>query len=434
MTSTCQYCNKAFSGERRTKKYCNDNCRQMAYLSRKGFSVDGMDSVKPITEATRVKYANDVDGHVKYDTSVKPDVKPEPMDIARLLEKLSERIEAKITQAVDTLRRELTVKPELKNDTPAVKLCSPCNVDGFMLTRTAIGEIEEPGLCNEPEEEEDETIYIDEPEDQEPEDDTVTTELEAANRRIKELEKNLLEAREHLLQKITLDAEKELAGKDEEQPEDPEPTEQEEEAEEQEEEKPAPQPDKFQQGTVPKLHMHIERMLEKGQHGHVFDNPMIHWPLNDVKNILWVNVRLRCLLASLVKMSNFAHVDKESFTLLANGFISLYNSPAFQSLPANYPYTNLFIELTDWLRESAAKHNAREDVKVILTVRRKALIIAICYELAENTEIVKFSELKFEPLQGEKKAQAPAWRRTDEETRRKRRHEIEQWKQHKKAA
>lgn len=86
----------------------------MAYLSRKGFTVDGTDSVKPMLDATHIKYANhandnvkyadDVSTNVKYDTNVKPDVKyannaktlspavkPEPMDIARLLESLSER-------------------------------------------------------------------------------------------------------------------------------------------------------------------------------------------------------------------------------------------------------------------------------------------------------------------------------------------------------
>lgn len=37
MQKNCAYCGSSFSFQRDTKKYCSDNCKQMAYFSRNGF-------------------------------------------------------------------------------------------------------------------------------------------------------------------------------------------------------------------------------------------------------------------------------------------------------------------------------------------------------------------------------------------------------------
>jgi hypothetical protein len=37
MQGTCAYCGNPFSFQRKTKKYCSDNCKQMAYFTRNGF-------------------------------------------------------------------------------------------------------------------------------------------------------------------------------------------------------------------------------------------------------------------------------------------------------------------------------------------------------------------------------------------------------------
>lgn len=37
MQKNCAYCGRSFSFQRNTRKYCSDNCKQMAYFSRNGF-------------------------------------------------------------------------------------------------------------------------------------------------------------------------------------------------------------------------------------------------------------------------------------------------------------------------------------------------------------------------------------------------------------
>lgn len=38
MQKNCAYCGNLFSFQRNTRKYCSDNCKQMAYFSRNGFT------------------------------------------------------------------------------------------------------------------------------------------------------------------------------------------------------------------------------------------------------------------------------------------------------------------------------------------------------------------------------------------------------------
>lgn len=87
MESTCLYCEGHFTAIRSSKKYCSDNCKQMAYFKRNGLVLSGTTevepslkvpivSVKPVTpnevsvkydkEKDTVKYANE-ELNVKYD-------------------------------------------------------------------------------------------------------------------------------------------------------------------------------------------------------------------------------------------------------------------------------------------------------------------------------------------------------------------------------
>jgi hypothetical protein len=45
----CLHCSKPFIAQRRSAKYCTAKCKQMAYLKRKGFTVN---SLSPIVKQT----------------------------------------------------------------------------------------------------------------------------------------------------------------------------------------------------------------------------------------------------------------------------------------------------------------------------------------------------------------------------------------------
>jgi hypothetical protein len=53
---TCLHCNKELESETSTKKYCSNNCKQLAYLKRNGMVLAGMSSnVKYKAENSDIK-------------------------------------------------------------------------------------------------------------------------------------------------------------------------------------------------------------------------------------------------------------------------------------------------------------------------------------------------------------------------------------------
>jgi len=69
MESTCLYCEGHFTAIRSSKKYCSDNCKQMAYFKRNGLVLSGTTEVEPSLNVpvVSVKPAATNDVSVKYD-------------------------------------------------------------------------------------------------------------------------------------------------------------------------------------------------------------------------------------------------------------------------------------------------------------------------------------------------------------------------------
>ena len=477
MNSTCAYCSNLFRGARITKKYCSDNCRQMAYLSRKGYTV--VSGVKPATlkepiyttDVNKVFYAKNIVNHsngvnndvkntlgVKDITRVKmlteQSISKSEFPFEDLIARLDVLIESKITKAVNTLREEITAKysREIEQNLSTVNYCKPCTINDFSLTSSAIqvnkdevkstitsnGNDEqkkensfydnEQDFCNENYEVKS-SIEIKSPEPEENEGDSandVYAELQAAELHIQKLEQELYETKSQMLESIAMKAQleqkstknsgdkavEEVNGISKTLSE--EPKENEAETHQTQTEMPSDQIDKtdileetkFYPGNIPLLHELISHELERGE-AYKFARPFEHWQISEVKDIAWVNVRLRCLFVALVKASNLSSVKKEAFTQLVNGFISVHNSSAFQKLPADYPYTNIFSEVTHWLRQIATNRSGSSNITFRFTVKRKAVVTAIACELEPYTERVKFSELTFEEILPETKKQDP---------------------------
>lgn len=467
ITNTCPYCQTPFVGARRTKKWCSDNCRQMAYLSRKGYSFGGVNSDAVKHEAQRpvhlstvkddtvnvkadVKYSNDVKPDVKYGNDIKQDnVKQTPVynsyqpnfSIEQLMKQMGELIENKIASALNTIRQEIATASnsgQIK-DNPAVKLCSPCTINGISITSntqtlnlnnvkhwvysndniqvpakidntTTIDETG-PGLCNQTEEENnDEREHNDEVYQR------INLELYQAEKRILQLEKELRESKEQLTETLSAlpqnnTTEQNIEETEEEETEVEESEEQTVEGNQTEIETQEiitvnneaqsntdTEQDKYFSGGIPKINYLINRELERGHDEYRFHSPLDYWNVNEVINITWVSVRLRCLFVSLVKASHTAKLPNEAFINLANAFIKLHNSRPFQELPSDYPYIHSFSEVTNWLSEIAAKRKNNSEMIFFLTPKRKAQIVAICNELESCTDKVKFSELNFDDI------------------------------------
>jgi len=136
MESTCLYCEGHFTAIRSSKKYCSDNCKQMAYFKRNGLVLSGTTevepslqvpvvNVKPVTtdevsvkydmEKDTVKYVNE-ELTVKYDKDQRSEFEFVPLADAEE-EETDELIEAvKETRKIEPINSTLKIEEEQKEE------------------------------------------------------------------------------------------------------------------------------------------------------------------------------------------------------------------------------------------------------------------------------------------------------------------------------
>lgn len=385
MIQNCTYCKKSYIAERRSRRYCSDNCRQMAYLSRKGSGSLGGDSDYVLQEHIAAAKA---DNPLKYSKRTLVDTNKGNVlegigPLKNLLEKV-EAVQSLITQQnnliltmwtslkaeLESTRVNLTheLHKELSKHNPfwrglnGLDYCSPCTVKRFVETTVSPN----------------------------------TTENGEQHAISEKLREQIKELKEKLIQKdkkepAALCGEEQLYRQEGEQKtygplqEDKELIEQ------------AEEPNRW---VIPRLHTYIQRQLDKGDGGYRFLSPLRYWPLEDAKNILWVNVRLRCLLDNMVRLSLRSHTNYETLAALTDAFIDLSNSREYKDLPSSYPYKNLIAEQTDVFQKliRGRAPGIKGKWHLWMTTRHKSLIVAACTELCVSTEKVRFRELSFESV------------------------------------
>ncbi len=145
MESTCLYCGEHFTAIRSSKKYCSDNCKQMAYFKRNGLVLSGTTeneerlhipvisvnpnntdevSVKYDKEKDTVKYANE-ELIVKYDKDKQSEFEFMPLADAKEEEEEEEpkiadsnkiREKDKTIQIIETIKSAVKIDEEQKEE------------------------------------------------------------------------------------------------------------------------------------------------------------------------------------------------------------------------------------------------------------------------------------------------------------------------------
>jgi len=129
MESTCLYCGGHFTAIRSSKKYCSDNCKQMAYFKRNGLVLSGATELEPslqvpvvkskpnITDEVSVKYDKEKDT-VKYsneELTVKYDKdQRNEFEFVPLADAAEEAESNEINEAVKETRKNDPIKSPVK--------------------------------------------------------------------------------------------------------------------------------------------------------------------------------------------------------------------------------------------------------------------------------------------------------------------------------
>ena len=127
----------------------------------------------------------------------------------------------------------------------------------------------------------------------------------------------------------------------------------------------------------------------------LFADPVTYFGVEQIFHVKWVTVRFRCLVESLLCLSNYSSIDRHTLFCVTDAFIRLAQSRVFQKLPASYPYTELIKELCFKLHKIANENRNSEKIVFRLPVERKALLMSIRYLLIRHVPEMKFSEIDF---------------------------------------
>jgi hypothetical protein len=119
---------------------------------------------------------------------------------------------------------------------------------------------------------------------------------------------------------------------------------------------------------------------------------------NSERNVQWVNVRLRCLIENIIRLSQYAELGFGYVYKIAQAFNSLLESKSFAELPPGYPYLETAHELQEKMNAFALANQHKENVKLRLTFKRKAELVSIRHEIKDLVPKIKFGEMDFKEL------------------------------------
>lgn len=381
MQKDCEYCRKRFDGRRSNRKYCSDNCKQMAYYRRNGLMPAGFSgNATSDADEKALKY---------FSTSLNDQLLNVLAD--RLLILLEERLAGKVAGNAETteateLEDRLTVKPYFTvSDLTDDKVCNFQPYQGFsssvdcIIVKDGFTETQENGAQSGDAVEDKEKptarrrerkrtiieyIPLQDEEPQHQPTEIPTTEINEAQ--LAEMEQALLN--------FTVSGDDDVAS-----------------------------------GTMP-----IEEPYENSPHSPVgtkSENVKYEWVnslfirhiedyiCRDYTDLSQFTRRkeytktlecIKCLLWTLVQLSNRARISHDMFTKVTTAFSLLIQSSTFSRLPKNFPYYSLVVSLKGKLC-SAAESNMINAIR--LSVKQKATLIAIRYQMGKSVRDIKFSDL-----------------------------------------
>ena len=150
----------------------------------------------------------------------------------------------------------------------------------------------------------------------------------------------------------------------------------------------------FEQPHIIKL---IENILNNQRDlDSMIANPDSYWNKSDALAIKWSNMRLKCILHNLIRLSYKPKVFPATLSALSEAMAQFVRSNKYRLLPENYPYKFFIKHLTEKIREVAEQSINYSEIKLPLSQRKKAEFIAILYNLSALTPLRKFSELTFD--------------------------------------
>ena len=113
------------------------------------------------------------------------------------------------------------------------------------------------------------------------------------------------------------------------------------------------------------------------------------------QQVKWVSTHYRCLLTSVLTVSDMKTVEWTDLAELTNAFTFLIATPYFQELPDDYPFTKEIVRLKDKLRVFCIESQNEEHVQLKLKFDTKKELLLQRYEMSMFPKIT-FNQLQMD--------------------------------------
>lgn len=125
------------------------------------------------------------------------------------------------------------------------------------------------------------------------------------------------------------------------------------------------------------------------------EEPHKYWTTQTILSFKWVNIRLRCLLESMIRLSNYVVIDQHTLHCVSDALNRMQRSHTFKSLPSDYPFMEIIQELVGIIQKVPTINRRNNQVRFRIPLEQKTRLIYTRHILQKITSPLKFSELNF---------------------------------------
>jgi hypothetical protein len=150
----------------------------------------------------------------------------------------------------------------------------------------------------------------------------------------------------------------------------------------------------FERPLIIKL---IEDIMNNQHHlDSMIAHPYSYWDKDKALIVKWFNMRLKCILHNLIKLSYKEKVFPATLSALSEALVQMLRSNQYKFLSENYPYKFFIQQLAGKIIEITEQSINYGEIKLPLSLKRKAEFIVMLYNFSNLTPLRKFNELRFD--------------------------------------
>lgn len=114
----------------------------------------------------------------------------------------------------------------------------------------------------------------------------------------------------------------------------------------------------------------VEMLIEYTNNTTAYDflrKPERYWNYLDRKNVDWVNLRLRCLVETMLQYARLSSVKASRLIAITQALRQMEQASAFRLLPANYPFKEDIQTLASRMAAATAGMKLKDEIRYRIT-------------------------------------------------------------------